>query len=139
MSYQPDYIHLQNLIIRAVESIAENSSEIGNEKTTESYSTLIDFLETMYTNSVMAYVGAMLSGAKQSASADDTSQLLLGARELMKAAPESVNKKIASTYVQMIEGLNLPDAFQEKTFNEQQAERILEEAERAKATPPDSQ
>ena len=127
MSYQPDYIHMRNLIMRAVTSIAEAPGDSHDEKT-DNYSELISFLEEMYVNAVLSLAGTLLAMAKFSTDPEEVDKILRAAREIVEFPQESVPEIMNAKYQMLIEGMNLPDAYQVKTHNEQVAEEILNEA-----------
>jgi hypothetical protein len=55
----------------------------------------------------------------------------------MEAAPQAVASKLNHRYQTMVKQLNLPDAYQQKSFNETVADAIR--AEISQTTPADSQ
>ena len=131
MSYQVDYIHLRNLIVRAIESMADASDE---EDISESYGDLIAFLEDMYLNSVLTLVGSMLAKAKFEKDPKVVTAMLLGAREILELPPVAVKEALDDKYQELIKAMNLPDVYQVKTHNEQVVEDVIAESKQ-----PDSQ
>lgn len=123
MSYSPDLIHLQNMIMRAVESIDGDGSVDGKFR---EYSKLICFLEDMYINSVLALAGSVLKGVER-APDHEIEGLIELARLTLTAAPGEVDRKMMEKYRRMVEEFNMVDVFAEKSHNETVAEEILAE------------
>ena len=128
MSYEVDYTHLQNLIMGAVQKIAEQAAEKGEDATLERYSELIQFLESQYCNTIVALVGSMLATAKFSTDAKHSEIIMIAAREIMDTPSEAVELNLHERYQEMIKRMNLPDIYTHKTHNEQVAEEILQES-----------
>jgi hypothetical protein len=125
MGRQVDYDHLHNEIMGAVTLVASGK----DEEVSERYGELIDFLETMYVNSVLSLAGALLTMAKHSSEREVSEASLTAARELLDAPKTHVHAKLMDRYRDMILMGNLPDAYQVKTHNEQVSEEIKEELE----------
>jgi hypothetical protein len=119
-----DYDHLQNQIMGALQVITDNRAEMD---IADSYGELIDFLETMYCNSILALVGSLLATAKYTDDIEVSREGLLAARAMLEAPKTHVHDKLMNRYYQMIQKANLPDLFQEKTHNEQVSEAIKRE------------
>ncbi len=114
MTRNVDYDHLHNQIMDAVHLVGKTQPEDMSDQ----FGELIDFLETMYVNSVLALVGALLAIAKHSSDPVVMTAGMEAARELLEAPKINVQKKLDERYKTMLTQLNLPDAFQAKTNNE---------------------
>ncbi len=125
MSRHVDYDHLHNQIMDAVHLVGKAEGQ----QLSDQFGELIDFLETMYVNSVLSLVGALLAVAKHCNDPEVASEGLRAARELLNAPQEHVQMKLNERYRKMLSKLNLPDALQEKTHNEKVTEEILNDIE----------
>lgn len=125
MGRKVDYDHLHNEIMGAIKVVSEDT----DGKLADRFGTMIDFLETMYVNSVLSLTGALLATAKHSTNEEVSNEGLIAARDLLQAPPVLVQRKLESGYKELIEQLNLPDVFQVKTHNEKVAEEILDDIE----------
>lgn len=123
MGIKVDYDHLHNEIMSAVTLVASGK----DDEVSEQYGELIDFLETMYVNSVLSLAGALLTMAKHSSDAEVGAASLTAARELLDAPKNHVQSKLMDRYKDMITHGNLPDAYQKKTHNEEVVEQVLKE------------
>ena len=128
MSYKPDYIYMQNIIVRAIESIITDGG--GNDTIAESYSEMINFLETMYVNSVISLCGSMLTVSER---LDDEGKkaVHIEVRKLLEAPKVEVEKKVRERYQLLVDELGLVDVFKEQSHNEKLAEAIKEEIDTA--------
>jgi len=143
VNHEVDYTHLQNLIMAGVQNISDAAIEErglkGHDEAVAKYGELIDFLETMYVNTILAMVGATLAQIKHSTDIDQevVEEQLSAVKGIMEAAPQAVASKLNHRYQTMVKQLNLPDAYQQKSFNETVADAIR--AEISQTTPADSQ
>ena len=123
MTRHVDYDHLHNQIMDAVHLVGPSEGQ----QLSDEFGELIDFLETMYVNSVLSLVGALLAVAKHVDDPAVSVEGLKAARELLDAPRTQVQAKLTERYKAMLAQLNLPDAYQEKTHNEQVSAAIKEE------------
>jgi hypothetical protein len=122
---KPDYVHMRNLIMNAVEKITTESSM---EEISDNYGELIDFLESMYVASILSLTGSLLAVAKRTP--DESAEYLRAVRVLMEQPQMLMQTKLMKLYHEMITAMDLPDAFQVKTHNEEVAEEIINECEK---------
>jgi hypothetical protein len=122
---KPDYIHMRNLIINAVEKTACDSSP---DELSDNFAELIDFLETMYISSILSLVGAMLAVAKDDE--EYRTKLLSSAKELLVQPGNQIQQKLEEKYIDMIAHLDLPDCLQVKSHNEKLVEELITECEK---------
>lgn len=123
MSRQVDYEHLHNEVMGAVHLVANSN----DEELAKRFGDLIDFLETMYVNSILSLVGSLLAVSKHETDPEVAEEGLKAARELLEAPKANMPLKLQECYEDLITRLNLPDAYQLKTHNEEVVEQVLKE------------
>lgn len=121
-----DYDHLTNQLLGAIHTISTGDQG----EMAEDLGEFIDFIEGVYIKSVLAMVGSVLMVSKHSADEEAVRVGLEAARELLESSPEHVKDRLDYAYNRMITELNMPDAFQQKTHNEQVSEEIKAEMNR---------
>jgi hypothetical protein len=101
---------MENIIIRAIESVSEIGSSGQHEEASAEFAKLMGFLEKMYCNSLVAFASAMVKTAEDMEESDKD-EVFGMIRDLLSKAPQDVFVRINKNYQQMIGEMNLPDIY----------------------------
>ena len=109
---QPDYVHLENLIIGAITGICRNDNVCREQEMTS----MINFLSKMHSTAVMTLSGAVLMSAKMERDKDDTNeerfdQMLAAVKQLVEAVDADFSIQIRKRIQALVDQHDLPDPF----------------------------
>jgi hypothetical protein len=117
---QPDYVHLENLIIGAITDICRNKN-VNREK---EMTMMIDFLSEMHIVAIMTLSGAVLMSGKMELDSDEpdqerVDQMLAAVKALVEAVDANFSVQIRERILALVLKEKLPNPFKTKQSSTQ--------------------